>query len=89
MSVVMCDPQTWPCHPLLALRRKSDGASGTLIHTQGQPRHVVHAPCQKVRRLMDNGDDPLTALPGSSEMTCADVSLDWNVDPDQDGCCPE
>jgi hypothetical protein len=85
--VLLCDPETWPCYPLLAIRHKDNGRSATLLHIDGQPRHVIHASCSDVRSALNRDEDPTTIFSGSAEFTCADVEIDWQVDPDQSGCC--
>lgn len=82
----LCEPSTWPCSPLLAIRHKHDDRSATLLHTVGQPRYVIHALCRDVRAMLDQGQDPTAMFPGSAESSCADVAIEWEVDPDQSGC---
>ena len=88
-TIEMCDPATWPCPPLLALVRKGTGERGTLYHTHGEPRHVIHAPCSVVRGMLNAGGDPLSQLNGSSVSRCEELAWDWEVDADQALCCDE
>ena len=65
----MCEPDTWPHYPLLAIRRKTKSEQGTLLHTSGQPRNVIFATCSEVQMAIDAGVDPLTHFPGSDDLT--------------------
>ncbi|WP_157886607.1 hypothetical protein [Acetobacter ascendens] len=87
MNIILCDPSTWPCRPLLSIVNKKSGEKGVLLETQGQPRTVIHASCSTVLECLEKNQDPAALLNGSSEMTCNDVEIDWDVDPDQSDCC--
>jgi hypothetical protein len=86
---ILCDPSTWPCYPLLAIRRINGGepANATLLARDGQPRNVILVPCDQVRIAIAEGRDPLTCFDGQDFMSCGDVAIDWEVNPDQGSCC--
>lgn len=92
MTLKLCDPKTWPCYPLLSVKRKIGGQRGTLIHRSGQPRDVIFEPCGVVRAALDGGntlESIMSSYNGSSEMTCQDVEISWVVDEVQEDCCGE
>jgi hypothetical protein len=88
MTIDVCKPDTWPCPPLLALRRKQTEAPGTAISEDGKPPlSVVHADCATVRADLDAGRDPRKIHPGAGVMHCSEILWDWEVDPQQANCC--